>query len=360
DYTEVDNAIKAAKDKIATGYYTDESVAVLNEAINAVVRNLKATEQPTVDGYAADIIAKTEALVMKDADYSAVEAAKAAAKTEIDKGIYTDESVAALQEAIDAVVEGKKINEQETVDGYASEIIAKTNALEEKPSDFSKIDALYTEIENYDPDLYTNYDDIFYGYIFEFYLTEVGEAKSTYTKISQQGEVDKLYDKLVEYRDMLILKDQKVAKFDLINGAKVKSSGGVKYIIGLKTSLTDDAFKKTYTSSENVTIKITKATTGRVIGTGSTVVVTSTIDGSVVGEYVILIYGDINGDGKITTADTAYLSSYLKKNRTMTAAQKLAANINGDRTISTVDKKLLKNVILKQATINQSTGKVVR
>ena len=360
NYTEVDNAIKAARDKIATGYYTDASVEVLNNSINAVVRNLKATEQPTVDGYAADIIAKTEALEMKDANYSAVEAAKTAAKAEIEKGIYTDESVAALQAAIDAVVEGKKIDEQETVDGYASEITAKTEALEEKPSDFSKIDALYTEIENYDPDLYTNYDDIFYGYIFEFYLTEVGEAKSTYTKISQQGEVDKLYDKLVEYRDMLVLKDQKVARFELINGAKVKSSGGVKYIIGLRTGLTESTFKSAYTSSENVTIKITKATTGRVIGTGSTVVVTSTIDGSVVGEYVILIYGDINGDGKITTADTAYLSSYLKKNRTMTAAQKLAANINGDRTISTVDKKLLKNVILKQATINQSTGKVVR
>ena len=169
-----------------------------------------------------------------------------------------------------------------------------------------------------------------------------------------------MQDTLQSYVDMLVLKDQKVARFELINGAKVKSSGGVKYIIGLRTGLTESTFKSAYTSSENVTIKITKATTGRVIGTGSTVVVTSTIDGSVVGEYVILIYGDINGDGKITTADTAYLSSYLKKNRTMTAAQKLAANINGDRTISTVDKKLLKNVILKQATINQSTGKVVR
>ena len=360
DYTEVDNAIKAARDKIATGYYTDASVEVLNNSINAVVRNLKATEQPTVDGYAADIIAKTEALVMKDADYSAVEAAKTAAKAEIDKGIYTDESVAALQAAIDAVVEGKKIDEQETVDGYASEITAKTEALEEKPSDFSKIDALYTEIENYDPDLYTNYDDIFYGYIFEFYLTEVGEAKSTYTKISQQGEVDKLYDKLVEYRDMLVLKDQKVAKFELINGAKVKSSGGVKYIIGLRTGLTESAFKSAYTSSENVTIKVTKASTGRYLGTGSKVVVKSSIDGSTIGEYVILIYGDLNGDGNVNLNDSTYLSRALKNKVTLTPAQRLAANLNGDRAVNLIDGTLLLSVVRNKGTINQSTGKVVR
>ena len=360
DYTEVDNAIKAARDKIATGYYTDASVEVLNNSINAVVRNLKATEQPTVDGYAADIIAKTEALEMKDADYSAVEAAKTAAKAEIEKGIYTDESVAALQAAIDAVVEGKKIDEQETVDGYASEITAKTEALEEKPSDFSKIDALYKEIENYDPDLYTNYDDIFYGYIFEFYLTEVGEAKSTYTKISQQGEVDKLYDKLVEYRDMLVLKDQKVARFELINGAKVKSSGGVKYIIGLRTGLTESAFKSVYTSSENVTIKVTKASTGRYLGTGSKVVVKSTIDGSTIGEYVILIYGDLNGDGNVNLNDSTYLSRALKNKVTLTPAQRLAANLNGDRAVNLIDGTLLLSVVRNKGTINQSTGKVVR
>ena len=360
DYTEVDNAIKAARDKIATGYYTDASVEVLNNSINAVVRNLKATEQPTVDGYAADIIAKTEALEMKDANYSAVEAAKTAAKAEIEKGIYTDESVAVLQAAIDAVVEGKKIDEQETVDGYASEITAKTEALEEKPSDFSKIDALYTEIENYDPDLYTNYDDIFYGYIFEFYLTEVGEAKSTYTKISQQGEVDKLYDKLVEYRDMLVLKDQKVARFELINGAKVKSSGGVKYIIGLRTGLTESAFKSAYTSSENVTIKVTKASTGRYLGTGSKVVVKSTIDGSTIGEYVILIYGDLNGDGNVNLNDSTYLSRALKNKVTLTPAQRLAANLNGDRAVNLIDGTLLLSVVRNKGTINQSTGKVVR
>ena len=356
DYKEVDAAISEANKKIATGYYTDASVEVLNNSINAVVRNLKATEQETVNGYARDIIAKTKALVMKDADYSAVEAAKTAAKAEIDKGIYTDESVAALNAAIAAVVEGKKIKEQSVVDGYAAEIVAKTEALVEKPSDFSKIDALYTEISNYDPSLYTNYDEIYYVYIFDFYEVEVANAKAKYTGISQQGEVDKLYEKLVEYKNMLILKDQKVAKFELTNGAKYKTSGGVTYIVGLRTGLSDAALKNGYFVMENVTVTIKKAL-GRSVGTGSTVTVKSTIDGSTIGQYVILIYGDLNGDGAITMLDSTLLSSSLKKAITLTPAQKLAANLNGDRYVNVVDNTLLNNVINKTAAINQQTGK---
>ena len=357
DYTEVDAAISAANAKIATGFYTDESVEALNNSINAVVRNLKATEQATVDGYARDIIAKTKALVMKDADYSAVEAAKTAAKTEIDKGIYTDESVAALNAAIAAVVEGKKIEEQSVVDGYAAEIVAKTEALVEKPSDFSKIDALYAEIAAYDPDLYTNYDEIFYVYIFDFYEVQVADAKKTYTGISQQGEVDKLYDKLVEYKNMLVLKTpEQVAKFELKNGAKYKTSGGVTYIIGLRTGLTDSALKSNFFVMENVTVSIKKVM-GRTVGTGTKITVKSTLDNSVIGEYVILIYGDINGDGMITMLDSSILLSYLNKGATFTAVQKLAANVNGDRYVNFVDVRMLNNVIYKVSVINQQTGK---
>ena len=357
DYAEVDAAISAANAKIATGFYTDESVEVLNNSINAVVRNLKATEQETVNGYARDIIAKTKALVMKDADYSAVEAAKTAAKAEIEKGIYTDESVAALNAAIAAVVEGKKIEEQSVVDGYAAEIVAKTEALVEKPSDFSKIDALYAEIAAYDPDLYTNYDEIFYVYIFDFYEVQVADAKKTYTGISQQGEVDKLYDKLVEYKNMLVLKTpEQVAKFELKNGAKYKTSGGVTYIIGLRTGLTDSALKSNFFVMENVTVSIKKVM-GRTVGTGTKITVKSTIDNSVIGEYVILIYGDINGDGMITMLDSSILLSYLNKGATFTAVQKLAANVNGDRYVNFVDVRMLNNVIYKVSVINQQTGK---
>jgi len=354
DYTKVNEAKTIADAKAESGDYTADSVARYNDLIATINWNLSIEDQKTVDGYADAINAFVFEYI--GADYTALTAAIAEREAEIEQGSYTVESVADFRSLIGSFNMDLKKPRQPEVDDYVEQV--KNYKFTYKSADYTDLDALIEKVNALDSSLYTNYDEIYDSYIFDYVFGYI-PAHRDYN-ITEQDKVKEMQDTLQSYIDMLILKDQKVARFDLINGAKVKSSGGVKYIIGLKTSLTDDAFKKTYTSSENVTIKITKATTGRVIGTGSTVVVTSTIDGSVIGEYVILIYGDINGDGKITTADTAYLSSYLKKNRTMTAAQKLAANINGDRTISTVDKKLLKNVILKQATINQSTGKVVR
>ena len=72
----------------------------------------------------------------EDADYSAVEAAIAAIPADL--SIYTDESVQALNAAVDAVVRGKKASEQDAVDAMAAAINAAIAALEEKtpaPSD---------------------------------------------------------------------------------------------------------------------------------------------------------------------------------------------------------------------------------
>lgn len=64
----------------------------------------------------------TYSLVYKDADYSAVE--KALKKVEgVDKSLYTPESLKKLDEAVNAVVEGKKIDEQAEVDAMAIAIL---------------------------------------------------------------------------------------------------------------------------------------------------------------------------------------------------------------------------------------------
>jgi hypothetical protein len=157
---------------------------------------------------------------------------------------------------------------------------------------------------------------------------------------------------------MFQLKEVKVAKFELKNGAKVKTSGGVNYIIGLRAGLTDSTLKSGYFDMENVTVTI-KRVTGRNVGTGSTVTVISTIDGSTVAEYVILIYGDINGDGAITKVDVTTLANFINMTATLNAAQKLAANLNGDRYTNLTDKTLLEKVLKGTFKIDQSTGKAV-
>lgn len=65
------------------------------------------------------------------ADYSKVD--EALAKIPADLSGYTEESVKALNEAKAAVIRGKSVLEQETVDGYAAAIEAAITGLEKSP-----------------------------------------------------------------------------------------------------------------------------------------------------------------------------------------------------------------------------------
>ena len=85
------------------------------------------TAQATVDGYADAINAAVAALVYKDADYTAVEAAIAAAEA-LNSDLYVD--FTGVDAAIAAVVAGLKITEQATVDGFVAAINAAVAALE--------------------------------------------------------------------------------------------------------------------------------------------------------------------------------------------------------------------------------------
>ena len=142
DYSGVDAAIAAVPEDLDD--YTEESVKVLNTALESVVRDKKITEQQEVDGYAKAITDALAALELKEADYSAVDAAIAAVPEDLDN--YTEESVNALNTAIDGVVRGKNITEQQEVDGYAKAITDAIAALELKEADYSAVDAVIAAV----------------------------------------------------------------------------------------------------------------------------------------------------------------------------------------------------------------------
>lgn len=120
NYSKVDEAEKRVPDASALEKYTDETVKQLKDALDAVVRGKVRSEQEIVNGYAAAIEAAMNALVYKDADYTKVN--EAIAKIPADLTKYTDQTVQALRAARNAVVNGKNITEQETVNGYATAI----------------------------------------------------------------------------------------------------------------------------------------------------------------------------------------------------------------------------------------------
>ena len=128
DYTEYNKAVEQAK-ALDRSLYQD--LTELDEALAIDVSGKNITEQSVVDVQTKAILNALNALQYKPADYSEVENAKA--QIPEDLSVYTDESVSALQEALNAVDYSLHITEQETVDGYAKTITDAVNGLELKP-----------------------------------------------------------------------------------------------------------------------------------------------------------------------------------------------------------------------------------
>ena len=129
DYSKVEEAIKKIPADLSL--YTDASVKALEDAKNSVVTERPVTEQESVDGYAKKIEAAIAGLTYKDADYSKVDAAVKKIPNDLKK--YTDESVKAVNDAKTAIVRGKNITEQKTVDGYAAALEKAIAGLKQKP-----------------------------------------------------------------------------------------------------------------------------------------------------------------------------------------------------------------------------------
>lgn len=148
--SDLETAIAAAKAMADESLYTADTLAVLNEEIEKA-EALAAEENPLPSAMAAEIEAlnaAAEALEYLSADYTAVD--EAIASIPADLSVYTDESAAAVNEAVEAVVRGKNITEQETVDGYAKAINDAVSALEKK-SDTTSSETSNSSVSSSEP-----------------------------------------------------------------------------------------------------------------------------------------------------------------------------------------------------------------
>ena len=129
DYTKVDAAITKAKALNKDNY---KDFTAVEAAVNAVVRDKNITQQAEVDAMAKAIEDAIAALQYKAADYTKVEAALAKANA-LKKDDYKDFS--AVESAVNAVVRGKNITEQDVVDAMAKAIEDALAALQYKDTD---------------------------------------------------------------------------------------------------------------------------------------------------------------------------------------------------------------------------------
>ena len=205
DYSKVDAAISAIPSDLSI--YTEESVANLNAAKDAVVRDLDITKQAEVDKMAEAIQNAIKALQLKKADYSKVDAALA--NIPKDLSVYTEESVANLNAAKDAVVRDLDITKQAEVDKMAEAIQNAIKDLQLKKADYSKVDAALANIPK-DLSVYT-----------EESVAKLNAAKEAVVRdldITKQAEVDKMAEAIQDAIEALQLKKADYSKVDAALG----------------------------------------------------------------------------------------------------------------------------------------------
>ena len=157
------------------------------------------------------------------ADYSAVEAAMAAIPTDLT--VYTDESVAALNTAVDGVVRGKAFVSQANVNAMAQAIQAAIIALQYKDADYTKVDAAIAKAKALKKDDYKDFSAV------ETAVNAVARDKN----ITDQSEVDAM-EKAIEdaiaalqYKDADYTKvDAAIAKANALNKDNYKDFTGVE------------------------------------------------------------------------------------------------------------------------------------
>ena len=124
------------------------------------------------------------------------------------------------------------------------------------------------------------------------------------------------------------------------NGATTIISAQDGYIYGLAPGITQADFESDYIAlTGNGSLEYLPDT--GTLGTGTVVKVIDNITGLAVQTFTVVIYGDVNGDGNIDTADSGIIVDYenfiITWDPVADAALLEAADVNGDGNVDTGD-----------------------
>ena len=229
DYTAVNAAIEKAN-KIDRSKYTEESLKALDDAVAAVEKGLKESEQSKVNAMAAaiekalgDLVEKPVVKPEKDADYTAVNAAIEKAE-KIDRSKYTEESLKALDDAVAAVEKGLKESKQDKVDAMAEAINKAYAALVEKPAveeeaDYTAVSAAMEKAKKIDRSKYT--EESLKALDDAIAAVEKGLKESEQSKVdAMAAAIEKALNELVEKP---VVEPEKDADYTAVNAALEKA-----------------------------------------------------------------------------------------------------------------------------------------
>lgn len=175
DYSALDEALTLVPEDLTL--YTNESLEVLTEAKDSIVRNLRTTDQDLVDAMTLSVTEAIDQLELLKADYSKVDQAIKEAET-LNKEHYQDFSN--VTTAINAVTRDLDITKQSEVDAMAKTITEAISQLELLKADYSKVDQAIKKAESLNSKDYSNFDAI----------TNAINAVKRDLDITQQTDVD--------------------------------------------------------------------------------------------------------------------------------------------------------------------------
>ena len=136
--------------------YSEDSLAKLDSAVNAVDLSMENLTQQQVDEWYAAIESAIKGLNVGPADYSKLNEAIEEAK-KINRSLYTPESLTKLDRAVDQVEEGLSLEEQDIVDNWKVEIEKAIVGLEYLPADYSSVENAVRTADAIDRRYYSDY-----------------------------------------------------------------------------------------------------------------------------------------------------------------------------------------------------------
>lgn len=293
--------------------YTDESVAALNNFLASVNYNLKIADQDTVYEYVDTLYGLIDALEYKDANLNELIA-------QIERGIakignndpewYTTDSYNAYVEAYNAAVDIRDadpaytVMEQADVNDAAANLSAAIDGLTLKGADYTELNEAIATGDALDLDAYTQ------ASVEESNIVQVlADAKEIPAGLSadEQGRIDEAAQALNAAIDALVLKPQSVTLVPA-EGSSMVIDNDDGFIYGIPDRDIEDTTDVLDSLGELVGaegyIVYEYSNNDGVIGTGTIARVYRKSDDALMAEYTFVIFGDNDGDGYITMADT--------------------------------------------------------
>lgn len=214
DYSEIDALLEKIK-TLSPSWKSHFGYWELMTIIENMPRNISSDYQSAIDDIADRMIEELDSsMKIVWTDYSTVDAAVARAQA-VDRRLYTDESLARLDEAVNSVVRYGDVADSVLIKEYADNINRAIDTLEKKTSDYSGVTDAIEAAEAVDRTLYT-----------EASLSEldaaVADAQNAYQSADQEA-INAYADKINEAINSL---KYKPADFSSLEGV-IESANAV-------------------------------------------------------------------------------------------------------------------------------------